>query len=65
MGHYDTQFEQHDEDVRKQRKNDLNKRIANATSKMSNSDLEKLVIVTDNWKRITGFMDFVDSMINT
>jgi len=63
MGHYDTQFEQDNEDKRKWYRSQLKTRLNNSVLDMSNEQLEKLVVVAEDWGSVSLAIDVLSTMI--
>ena len=64
MGHYGDQFEQLNEETRKKRKEELEKRLINVTSKMDNDDLKNLVAIAEKWEHMNGFISLIHGILN-
>jgi demethoxyubiquinone hydroxylase (CLK1/Coq7/Cat5 family) len=62
MGHYDTQIEQHNDDDRKRRREELINRIDSAVSDIENDELEQLALAAENWYKVIGFVELVKSL---
>jgi hypothetical protein len=60
--HYDTQREQHNEGVRKRRREGLLKQLDKAVSEMGNEDLDKLVIAAEDWDHVVAVINTIRAM---
>jgi hypothetical protein len=60
--HYDTQREQHNEGVRKRRREGLIKQLNNAVEDMDNEDLNKLVIAAEDWDHVVAVVNTIRAM---
>jgi len=62
MGHYDTQFEQDEDDKRKWHRKKLETRLKTAVRHLDNDDLEKLAMAAENWDHVISVINIIQAM---